>query len=65
MKGLVQKLGLGVLRRRSSNVFSFSKVLENGLKDELKLKENCLKFSKYACVYTYTHIERKKGEREF
>ena len=70
LKRLMQKLGLGIFRRRSTKVFSFQKALENELKDQLKLKENCLKFSEYVCVYTHihtyihTHTEENKREKE-
>lgn len=61
LKWLMQKLGLVISRRRSSHVFSFYKVLGNELKDQLKWNGNCLKFSKYVYMGTYTGEKREKG----
>lgn len=64
-KWLVRKLALGVCRRRSSNGFSFEKVLGNDLKDQLKLKQNCLKFSKLSVyIETCTYREWRKGRED-
>lgn len=65
MKWLMQKLGLGISRRRSSHVFSFYKVLGNELKDQLKWNGNCLKFSKYVYMGTHTGEKREKGFQLF
>lgn len=63
LKWLIQKLGLGLFRRRSFNVFSLNKMLKKQLKDQLEWKQKCLKFFKY--VYIYIHMYRgKKEERE-
>lgn len=61
LKWLMQKLGLGTSRRRSSHVFSFYKVLGNELKDQLKWNGNCLKFFKYVYMDTHTGEKREKG----
>lgn len=64
MKRLIQNLRLGVRRRRSRSVFSFEKVLGNGLGDQLKSQQNCLKFSLSLYIYICPYREEKKREKE-